>query len=414
MRACVCGRRVQIVVLVTIFGALALAAGGASAMSRRHVPARGGDRQVFVNRIFASGDGIMHSTPSGSEQISQPDDITRLGNHIFVAFQNGVGPQGEPSATGNQDSTIVEFNLSGTAIKQWDVVGKSDGLTADPALGRIIATVNEDANSSLWLIDPHGGATQFQYDSSPLPSNGGTDAITIYHGLVLISASAPGTTGASAPQPSYPAVYEAVFDFNSHVVTLAPLFFDEDQAILANVNTPQFGMSQQLALTDPDSSERVPAYADRFAGDFMLTSQGDQEQIFVRHAGQVDQSLSLLQLSSSVDDTAWPSGPRGALLTTDNSNNTIDEITGPFRRGSVFVADTPCDESSAPSSCPAPGFPANFLGELNPFTGQISQVDLNGPAVEPQGMLFLSGPTASFGGRRPLALRGDRLRRRHG
>jgi hypothetical protein len=391
MRAWVRGHRVQIVGLVVMFGAMAVAAGGASAMSGRHGPPGGGERQGFVNRIFASGDGIMHSTPSGSEQISQPDDITRLGNHIYVGFQNGVGPQGQPSTTGNQDSTIVEFNLSGRAVKEWDVAGKCDGLTADPLLGRVIATVNEDANSSLYLIDPHGGATHFQYNSDPLPSNGGTDAITIYHGLVLISASAPGTTGAAAPQPSYPAVYEAVFDFNSDVVTLNPLFFDEDQATLANVNSSQFGVSQQLLLTDPDSNEQVPAYADRFAGDFMLTSQGDQEQIFVRHAGRVDQSLSVLQLSSSVDDTAWPSGPSGALLTTDNSNDTIDEITGPFRPGSVFVADTPCDENSAPSPCPAPGFPANFLGELNPFTGQITPVDLNGPAVEPQGMLFLSG-----------------------
>jgi hypothetical protein len=376
-------------VFVAMLGATAVVAGGASAMSRRHGPP-GGDRQAFVNRIFASGDGIMHSTSTGSEPISQPDDITRLGGHIFVAFQNGVGPQGQLSTTGNQDSTIVEFNLSGRAVKQWDVVGKCDGLTADPRLRRIIATVNEDANSSLYLIDPHGGATQFQYNSDLLPSNGGTDAITIYRGLVLISASAPGTTGAAAPQPSYPAVYEAAFDFNTDVVTLTPLFFDEDQATLANVNSSQFGVPQPLALTDPDSSERVPAYADRFGGDFMLTSQGDQEQIFVHHAGQVDQSLSVLQLSSSVDDTAWPSGPSGALLTTDNSNNTINEITGPFRPGSVFVADTPCSENSAPSTCPAPGFPANFLGELNPFTGQITPVNVTGPAVEPQGMLFLS------------------------
>ncbi|HEY2201266.1 MAG TPA: hypothetical protein VGH56_05225, partial [Solirubrobacteraceae bacterium] len=72
--------------------------------------------------------------------------------------------------------------------------------------------------------------------------------------------------------------------------------------------------------------------------------------------------------------------------TTDNSNNTIDEITGPFTHGSAYVADTPCNENNPPNPCPA-----NSLGQLNPFTGQITQVDLNGPAVEPQGMLFLPG-----------------------
>jgi hypothetical protein len=57
--------------------------------------------------------------------------------------------------------------------------------------------------------------------------------------------------------------------------------------------------------------------------------------------------------------------------------------------GSVFVADTPCDENSASSTCPAPGFPPNFLGELNPWTGAIAPVPLLGPAVQPQGMLFV-------------------------
>lgn len=64
-------------------------------------------------------------------------------------------------------------------------------------------------------------------------------------------------------------------------------------------------------------------------------------------------------------------------------------ITGPLRPGQVFVADTPCDENSAPATCPGPEFPPNLLGELNPFRGRITEVDVQGPAVEPQGMLFL-------------------------
>jgi hypothetical protein len=99
--------------------------------------------------------------------------------------------------------------------------------------------------------------------------------------------------------------------------------------------------------------------------------------------------LSALKLSSSVDDTAWPSVPWGALYTTDNSADTVNRITGPFWPGTVFVAVTPCDENSAPSTCPAPGYPPNYLGELNSWTGQITPVTLLGPAVQPQGMLFL-------------------------
>jgi hypothetical protein len=352
----------------------------------RAVPAS----SVFTNTAFAAGTTIKHATPKGMEALSRPDDITSLGGHIFVGFQNGVGPQGQASPTGNKDSTVVEFDLRGHAVAQWDLVGKCDGVTADPDTGRIIATVNEDANSSVYLIDPVAGISAAHYRcSSPLPSHGGTDAIEIYHGMILLSASAPGTTGAAAPQPKYPAVYRAVFNAATHVVTVDALFYDEAQAVVANTNSPDHGRSVRLALTDPDSNEDVPAYAERFAGDFMLTSQGDKEQIFVADAGSDQQTLSVLKLSDSVDDTAWPSDSSGAIYTTDNGNDTINKITGPFTKGSVLVAVTPCDANGAPNTCPGPGYPPNYLGQLNPNTGIITATDVHGPAAAAQGMLFL-------------------------
>jgi hypothetical protein len=343
---------------------------------------------VFTNHIVFNGAQLEHATAKGPERLSKPDDITFLDGHIFLAFQNGVGPQGEASSTGNGASTVVELGWNGQPVGQWDVVGKCDGLTADPAIGRVIATVNEDANSSLYTIDPRGGATAHYHYSEPLPSFGGTDAISIYHGMVLISASAPGTTGLPAPQPTYPAVYRVRLNQRALVAEIHPLFGDEATATFANAGSA--GETVTLGLTDPDSNEVVPFYAERFAGDFMLTSQGDKEQIFVTDAGQPDQALSVLELSSSVDDTAWPSVPWGSIYTTDNAADTLNRITGPFEPGSVVVADTPCDENGAPEECPAPPeFPPNFLGELNPWTGQITPVPLVGPSVEPQGMLFL-------------------------
>jgi hypothetical protein len=96
----------------------------------------------------------------------------------------------------------------------------------------------------------------------------------------------------------------------------------------------------------------------------------------------------VLQLSDSVDDTVWASDRSGAIYATDNSNDTVNKITGRFAKGEVFVADTPCGANDAPSICPAPGFTANFLGELNPRTGVITKVALRGAAVAAQGMLF--------------------------
>jgi hypothetical protein len=338
--------------------------------------------------VFASASALTHQTATGSEPISGPDDITALAGRIYVGFQNGVGSQGEPSATGNKDSTIVAFDSSGKPLAQWDVVGKCDGLTADPLTHRLIATVNEDGSSSLYVIDPDAGSTPVHYSyNEPLPSNGGTDAISIYRGAILISASAPGTIGAAAPQAAYPAVYRVELNASTHVATVHEIFSDEAKATSANTGS-QEGTTVALALIDPDSNEIVPAGA-RFAGDFMVTSQADMEQIYVADAGAGTQKLSVLALSQSVDDTAWATSHEGALYTTDNANDTIYRVRGPFEPGAAFVAVTPCDAGNAPSTCPGPGFPPNYLGALNVNTGKVSRVELSGPEIHPQGLLYL-------------------------
>ncbi len=382
------GRPVKVRRQLAVLLAAPLLAASALAMST-YGPGPSVSAQVtasgtFTARVFATGAHILHATAKGEQPISQPDDITSLRADIFVAFQNGVGPQGQASSTGNLDSTVVEFNLSGLPTGQWDLVGKCDGLTADPLTGQVMATVNEDAHSSIYLLSPATASVVHYRYNQPLPSKGGTDAISIYHGMVLISASAPGTTGKAAPQPGYPAVYRATFDAANGIATVHPLFFDEAQATVATKTSASLGMPQRLALTDPDSNEDVPAFAPGFAGDFMLTSQGDKEQIFVHDAATPAQSLSVLALSGSVDDTAWASDRTGAIYTTDNSGNTVYKITGPFRRGEIFVAATPCDANGAPATCPAPGFPSNYLGQLNPVTGVIDRVTLTGPAFGPR------------------------------
>lgn len=350
----------------------------------------------FRVRVILNGASLKHTfIPSGSataktEALSGPDDITMLGGHLFAGFQNGVGPQGQPSADGNTDSTVVEFTPAGHVLGKWDIKGKCDGLTADPRARLVIATVNEDANSSLYTITPGGlpGTRVRHYHySKPLPHFGGTDAISIYRGAVLISASAPGTTGKAAPQPGYPAVYVARFHPASHLVSMRPLFSDEATARVANAG-PNLGRRVRLELVDPDSNEVVPGAAPRFRGDFMLTSQGDQEQIFVS-PGRSGLRLWVLHLSRSVDDTAWVRTRSGRLFGSNTGGGTVDVVTGPFRRAEIFAAVTPCDQNDAPATCPGPGFPANYLGALNPWTGHLSRVPLRGPAFGPQGMIFV-------------------------
>ncbi len=66
-------------------------------------------------------------------------------------------------------------------------------------------------------------------------------------------------------------------------------------------------------------------------------------------------------------------------------------VTGRFRDGTILTAVTPCNANSAPSTCPAPGFPANYLGTVNPWTGQVSAVPVSGPNLQPKGLIFLNG-----------------------
>jgi hypothetical protein len=372
--------------------------GGVAHASPASPPSQLKPAHTYTVDTILSGMSLSHSyIPAGAtspsrEPLTKPDDITRLGNHIFVGFQNGVGPQGEPSSDGNLDSTIVEMKMNGDPVGQWDIAGKADGVTADPETGLIIATVNEDGNSSVYTIDPKAGfplhrVKHYQYNEA-LPHNGGTDAISVYHGKVLISASAPGTSGAPAPQAAYPAVYSIRFDRKTLVAKATPLFNDEDPATVANLQDPRFGKSVTLALTDPDSNEVVPKGA-RFGGDFMLTSQGDQEQIYVRGAGGPHQRLQVLSLSQSVDDTAWPTADRGLLYATDSTNDTVDTVSGRFVPGRPLVVATPCGSNSAPATCPAPPtFPANYLATLDPGTGVVTQVTTVGASFTPQGGLL--------------------------
>jgi hypothetical protein len=371
-----------------------------TAMAATAVPSAAHSAPRFAVRPILFGSKLQHTfVPAGSTKrrraaLTQPDDITHMGPDLFTAFQNGLGPQGQAGPGGDLDSTIVEFTAAGRVIQQWDVKGHCDGLTADPARHLVIATVNEDANSSLFTITrraPRGAQLRhYRYNDNPLPHNGGTDAISFYHGQILISASAPGTVGAPAPQPTYPAVYSVTLDPTARVATVTPVFFDEAPAKVANTDSADHGKVVRLALTDPDSNEVVPRSGRRFAGDFMLTSQGDKEQIFTGLRGGLGRRLFVLRLSQSVDDTAWATSRFGHLFAADHDGDTIDMISGPFSVGSVFVAVTPCDANNAPATCPAPGFPPNYLGSLNPWTGHISRTPITGPSPEPQGMIFIA------------------------
>jgi hypothetical protein len=338
-----------------------------------------------------------HGTgPAKTEALAGPDDIASLGAFgpgagtavigagLYVGFQNGVGSQGEPSTDGNLDSTVVQLTFSGQRVRQWDLKGKVDGLGVDPAAGQVIATVNEDASSSLYTISARTGKVVHYAYNRPLPHKGGTDAVTVFQGQIVISASAPGTS-ATAPA-SAPAAYVVRLNPVTKIAAVFPLYGDKATAVA--VNGPHAGHAVALALTDPDSNGVVPASAPAFKGDFLLNSQGDQQLIFGSFTWW-SRSLSVLALTASVDDTAWATAPGGELFTTDATANTVDAVSGPLTAGTAYAAVTPCNANSAPATCPAPGFPASYLGTVNLATGAIAPVTIKGATLNPKGLIFV-------------------------
>lgn len=306
---------------------------------------------------------------------SSPDDLTSIGPDLYVSFQNGV-PSTGGGPTGPTRSTIVEFRLDGTITRTWQVTGKCDGLTADPDRHRLIATVNEDGNSSLYTVSTAPGTTapvHYAYDASPLPHGGGTDSVVVHGDTIYVAASAPTAGG--------PALYRvALHDSTAHLVA-AP-FFDTSTATVANVASR--GTTVHLALTDPDASTFVPDRSPRFAGDYMLDAQGDQQAVFASDLGASDQKLRVLNLSQAVDDTAFATSADGALVGADSMANAVVAVTGALTPGVAYTAVTPGNANNAPPN-PAP----NYLGSIDLATGSVRHVPVAGIPFAPHSLTYV-------------------------
>ncbi|KAF5994125.1 hypothetical protein [Streptomyces sp. WAC00263] len=323
----------------------------ASAATSATVPAG------FSSTLFAHAGG----------KLAGADDIARLGGKLFVGYQNGVGSKGEPAAGGVKSSTVVEFDRHGKEVAHWDVAGKVDGLGANPRTGQVIATVNEDGNSSAYTIDPDSKRNAVKhYHFSSLPHGGGTDNVSVRHGVVYIVASNP-TANAKGSTVGRPALYKVTFHGTTAKTT--PVF--DDNITATNLVT---GKTGALNLTDPDSSTFVPRSVPGLGGSLLLDGQGDQQAVFVKHWGTKKQRAVVLPLSQQVDDTAFATSTEGTLYAVDSANGKIVAITGHFTKGEAFVSAK------------------DGLDTLNLKTGTVTAF---GNAVSsPKGLLFIAADRA--------------------
>ncbi|HEV7183423.1 MAG TPA: hypothetical protein VGN33_02920 [Leifsonia sp.] len=309
---------------------------------------------------------VVHSFAAVGAETS-PDDITRLGASIYVTFQNGVGPLGEAAPSGATASTIQQYTLQGMPGKSWSVTGKVDGLTADPARKRLLLTANEDGNSSFLTLDPASSSAAKRYTYQGLTHGGGTDAISVTRGAIIVSGSNPSN-------PAGPAAYRVTLE--GTVARLTPVLNDNSVATSANPSTA--GKPVQLALTDPDSNEIVPRSSTRFAGSFMLDAQADKQLIFIsperrdQDGRQVEPQV--LSVAQPLDDTAFARHANDTLWVTDPTHDKVVEITGPFAAGQAISTVTP---DAGPT----------YLARLSLKDGSLAPIaELAG--ITPKGLLF--------------------------
>lgn len=248
---------------------------------------------------------------------SAPDSIAVVGGNVFVGYGNG----GAPDGSGGAVSTIAEYTGGGALVRTLTVAGHNDGLRYDAANNRLWSIQNEDGNANVVFIDPATGAASSALPFSSNAHGGGYDDVAFGAGGAYVSASNPQSSPNTAP-----AISLATVGSNSIGVT----------GVLNGIATATVlnpgGGTTTLNLQDPDSLIFAPD------GRLVLDSQSDQQLVFVSNVGTSSQSVSVLNLPTTVDDTVFGSAGRQQLLFTDRGSGLIYSLTGVFGAGQAISA----------------------------------------------------------------------------
>src|SRR5579862_4740427 len=305
--------------------------------------------------VFAQG-------PVGSKG---PDSIIQMGESVFVAYQDGLNPDGTiPPAVAVQGvNQIVQYDLQGNVLKTYPVPGHNDGLMAFN--NHVLwAMSNEDSNPTLTTIDLTTGVIKSYLPSVAPTHGGGYDDMVMISGTVYVSCSNPANN---------PNTMQAIATLTLNV---DGIHFDVAPVLLGTAlatNIVAGGPPAALNLQDPDSEAIDPT------GNLVLDDQGDSQLVIVHNPGPT-QTVSVLPINLygnpwPVDDTRFVPAAKSFMLVCDTPSNTIYRVDS--------TAFTPTAAFSAGQG--------TILG-LNMTTGNLTPliVGLNNP----HGMVFVPDPTA--------------------
>ncbi len=285
---------------------------------------------IAASRVFAQPVAITPYTLTTfngvpPSEVTAPDDLAISADNtdLWVAYGNGHAPDGSDGLSSN----VIEYDIaSGNLLKNVSILGHTDGLKINPTTNEVWTTQNEDANSTLTIINPKTGKFKTYGFASPT-AHGGFDDL-VFSGKndkdVFLSASNP-----SGP----PFTNQAIAQFSGKpkkVTTVTQVIAGNATAF--NVVT---GANETLALSDPDSMTID------LSGELVLDSQGDDELIVVRGASATNPVLKIpLTLDGApteVNDTIFTysvtsgsASTAGTIFITDSNANAIYELTKPY------------------------------------------------------------------------------------
>ncbi len=297
-----------------------------------------------------SGPGYTVSVfARGTSTLKNPDAIVSAGGWTFVAYQNGTASTG-----GGGDSTIVQYAAGGVIHHRLNLPGRIDGMRFNPYDGKMWATVNEDANSSLFTIDLTSWAVK-HYSFSSATHGGGYDDLAFANGKAFIAASNP--TLNSSGINTHPALVSVVLD--GGVAVVKPVLMGNASAF--DLRT---GKRVTLNLTDPDSMTVANGT------DVILISQADQEFVRIYNAGLGGQTVGRLLSTAQLDDTQFALESDGTFYVVDENADVTYIVRGAIKPGAIYTEAN------------------NFVAIMNPNTGALTD-QLTG-FQKPSGLLFVS------------------------
>jgi sugar lactone lactonase YvrE len=254
---------------------------------------------------------------AGTANYRNPDSIAIDGSTVFIGFQNVTAKDCSDGKT----STIVQYTMAGTVVKQYKVPGHNDGLRVDPSTHLLWATSCEDGNPALSVIDPSSG-TITPYTFPAAPHGGGYDDVCFMNGSAFIAASNP-TLDASGNNV-FPAVDKITLSGSSAVLT--PILMGN-----ATATDTIAGGTTTLNENDPDS------FSVDGQGELVLIDQGASEIVFIKNPGTPQQTVSRTPVGNQLDDTVWTTSGHGRLLITDGTSNTIYWVHVNSSAGTIYT-----------------------------------------------------------------------------